>query len=174
VRVIFAGSRHGRPIHELHCAIVCSELLITEVVHGGAQGVDAQADAWARYADIPVTIFRADWKHLLKAAGPIRNRAMAEYADAMIALDGGDGTGDMIRQAGKHGLPVYVQPPVTRCPYCGESIERIKTSMLTHFAQTCDGIATAITNSGLRVVGVQRQREREGIWGRWTVRGALA
>lgn len=111
MRVIFAGSRYGRPIRELTDAIALSGFDVTEVVHGGAAGVDAMADAYARKADIPITIFPADWKLLGKAAGPMRNRRMAVYADALIALDGGDGTGDMIRAARRAGLLIHVQPP---------------------------------------------------------------
>jgi hypothetical protein len=80
-------------------------------VQGGALGVDAQADAMARVLDIPVTVFRADWQLMGKAAGPMRNRMMAKYADALIALEGGDGTRNMIRTARRYGLAVYVHPP---------------------------------------------------------------
>jgi len=116
MRVIVAGSRHGRPEHELYDAIRESGLDITEIVHGGASGVDAQADKLAREKDIPVTIFRAAWVALGPAAGPIRNRHMAEYAaadpegGALIALDGGDGTASMIREARKAGLKVWIHP----------------------------------------------------------------
>lgn len=110
MKVIFAGSRHGRPPLELAQAILNSGFEITEVVHGGASGVDSQADELARQAAIPITIFKAAWKNAGKAAGPIRNRAMAEYADALIALDGGDGTGDMIRAMKRVGKPVYIHP----------------------------------------------------------------
>lgn len=110
-KVIISGSRHGRPNQELTEAIAHAGFEITEVVHGGASGVDAQADQLARALDIPVTIFRPDWKNLGKAAGPMRNRRIAGYADALIALDGGDGTADMIRAARRAKLPVYVHPP---------------------------------------------------------------
>lgn len=111
MKVIFAGSRHGRPNKELTEAIAAAGFEITEVVHGGAAGVDAMADQLGRALDVPVTIYRADWQRLGKAAGPIRNRNMAGYGDALIALDGGDGTGDMIRAARRAKLPVYVHPP---------------------------------------------------------------
>ena len=96
-------------------AIDASGFDVTELVVGGAPGVDAEADEWAREHDIPIMTFRADWK-MGKAAGPFRNRKMAEYAaedpagGALVALYGGDGTRDMIRQAVKRGLRVYLAP----------------------------------------------------------------
>ncbi len=110
MKVIIAGSRHGRPKMELIDAVLKAGFKITEVVHGGAAGVDAQADQLARNLDIPVTVFKANWTLLGKAAGPLRNRAMAGYADALIALDGADGTADMIRAARSAKLPIYVHP----------------------------------------------------------------
>lgn len=48
--------------------------------------------------------------HELPASGPIRNGEMAKYADALIAMWDGTSTGtkNMIDQATKHGLKVYV------------------------------------------------------------------
>lgn len=111
MKVIIAGSRYGRPNRELADAIAASGFVVTEIVHGAAPGVDEQADAWARSADIPVARFPAPWKTVGKAAGPIRNRAMAKYADALIALSGGDGTSSMIREAQKAGLEIYIHNP---------------------------------------------------------------
>lgn len=44
------------------------------------------------------------------AAGFIRNQAMADYADALIAVwdNRSKGTADMIRKAIGRGLPVFV------------------------------------------------------------------
>jgi predicted Rossmann-fold nucleotide-binding protein len=111
MKVVIAGSRHGRPNRELTEAIAQAGFEITEVVHGGAAGVDTQADQLGRALAVPVTVFRADWQRLGKSAGPLRNRTMARYADALIALDGGDGTRDMIRAAKRAHIPVYVHPP---------------------------------------------------------------
>ncbi len=41
-----------------------------------------------------------------KAAGPIRNQEMADYADALIAFPGQSGTYDTIRRATRKGLVV--------------------------------------------------------------------
>ena len=82
---------------------------ITEIVHGAAVGIDAASyvvceEHW------PIKQFPADWNAHGKAAGPIRNRQMAEYADALIAVWDGKsrGTANMIEEAKKRGLKVFV------------------------------------------------------------------
>lgn len=71
-----------------------------EVVHGGAEGVDTAASTFAQNYDLEETVFEPDWEHG-KAAGPIRNSEMAEYADILIAIWDGEsgGTEDMIEKA---------------------------------------------------------------------------
>jgi hypothetical protein len=70
-------------------------------------GVDSQAEAWARSLDIPVKRFPPDWAKHGRVTGPIRNTAMAEYAQALIALPDGAATSDMIRTARRRGLRVH-------------------------------------------------------------------
>lgn len=56
--------------------------------------------------------FPADWDEYGNAAGPIRNREMADAgAEALIALPDEEsvGTRDMIDVMQKRGLPVYVK-----------------------------------------------------------------
>jgi len=58
--------------------------------------------------------FPAHWDEYGRAAGPIRNRQMLDkgWADAVVAfhlnLDESKGTADMVREARKRGLPVWV------------------------------------------------------------------
>ena len=80
---------------------------VTIVVCGGATGVDADAEAWAHSRDIPVTRFDADWKRYGRAAGPIRNKAMAGYADAVALFPGGKGTASMSKEAQRVGIKLY-------------------------------------------------------------------
>lgn len=80
---------------------------VTEVVHGCAQGADRCAREWAGERQIPRTMFRADWNRYGRSAGPIRNKAMAEYGHALVAFPGGRGTADMVRRAGEQGLRVF-------------------------------------------------------------------
>ena len=82
-------------------------LPIREVVSGGASGVDAGGEAWAKKRGIPIKRFPADWKTHGRAAGPIRNRQMAEYADAVVLFPGGRGTDSMRREAERQGLRIF-------------------------------------------------------------------
>ncbi len=85
-------------------------LPIREVVSGGASGADAAGEDWARSRGIPVRRFPADWQTHGRAAGPIRNRQMAEYADAVVLFPGGRGTESMRREAERLGKRVYTPP----------------------------------------------------------------
>jgi len=80
---------------------------ITEVVSGCAPGADTEGENWAREQSIPVKVFKADWKKYGRGAGPKRNQAMADYADAVALFPGGKGTENMYKQAQKAGLVVY-------------------------------------------------------------------
>lgn len=112
MKTIIAGSRTV-PSYEMAAdAIEASGFSeqITEVVCGEARGADTMGATWADLSGIPVKRFPADWKANGKAAGPIRNRQMADYADALIAVwDGASrGTRNMIEEATKRGLRVFV------------------------------------------------------------------
>lgn len=110
MKVIIAGSRDIHNYEELLVAVAKSEFTITEVVSGGARGVDALGEIWARRNMVSVKRFIPDWNLLGKPAGMVRNSQMAQYADALIALWDGKsyGTKNMIETAEKLGLKVYV------------------------------------------------------------------
>lgn len=94
------------------------------VVSGKAKGVDTLGERWAKRNNIPVKEFPAKWDDLEAEgalvregqygkynckAGFMRNGQMAEYADALIAIDlGTSGTQDMIKQANERGLKVFL------------------------------------------------------------------
>jgi hypothetical protein len=82
---------------------------VVEVVHGGASGIDSAA-GWYFATHKRVTVFEAEWDVHGKAAGPIRNKEMADYADALLAIWDGKskGTKNMIETAEKAGLEVYI------------------------------------------------------------------
>jgi predicted Rossmann fold nucleotide-binding protein DprA/Smf involved in DNA uptake len=114
LRVIIAGSRHCNNYLLLKAAIKRSGFQITEVVSGGARGVDTLGEKWAKENGIPFSRFSANWSDHGKAAGPIRNQQMAKYAGpegALIAILYPDsrGTKNMIEEATKRGLKVYVE-----------------------------------------------------------------
>lgn len=80
---------------------------ITEVVSGGASGVDSCGESWAASNGIPVRRFPALWSLHGRAAGPIRNRTMAQYADAVAVFPGGSGTRSMKAEAVRAGCMVF-------------------------------------------------------------------
>lgn len=85
---------------------------ITELVYGVCEGIDESGKLWADDNMIPVKPFPADWDQHGPAAGPIRNRVMAEYADALLAFWDGKsrGTLSMIKEMRRVGKPYRVVP----------------------------------------------------------------
>ena len=82
---------------------------ITEVVSGGARGIDLAGEMYAKEAGYLVKRFPADWATHGKAAGLLRNSGMAKYADALIAIwDGRSrGTAHMIKEMEKQGKRIF-------------------------------------------------------------------
>ena len=91
-------------------AVARSGFEVTEVVSGTCYGIDELGEKWAEANGIPVKPFPAWWTKYGRAAGPIRNQQMADYADALILIwdfDPKSGSADMFRKAYKKGLPIY-------------------------------------------------------------------
>jgi hypothetical protein len=115
LKVIIAGSRDITDYSLIYRTVFYVkekfQWPITEIVSGGARGVDSLAERFAEEQDIPLKVFPADWNTNKKAAGPIRNRKMAEYADALIAIWDGEsrGTKNMIDEATRRNLRVHIQ-----------------------------------------------------------------
>lgn len=118
--VIVAGSRLYKNYDEVCNAIEQSGFDITRLVTGRATGVDFLGERWARANKIPISPFPANWSKHGKAAGPIRNREMAEFLIENSEEYGGcglvavwssashRGTDDMIKVAFDLGIPTYV------------------------------------------------------------------
>lgn len=108
MKLIIAGPR------EVHSRGVIEDAIrgalpdgVTEIVHGAARGVDSIADDMFD-GIFPVKPFPADWNTHGKGAGPIRNRQMAEYADALLLVWYNDSPGsrNMKKTMEKMGKPV--------------------------------------------------------------------
>ncbi len=82
---------------------------VTEIVSGGAAGVDFHGEEFSQFENIPLRIFKADWNTYGKVAGPKRNKQMAEYADALLLIWDGESRGskNMKETMEKLGKPVY-------------------------------------------------------------------
>lgn len=74
------------------------------------RGADLAARKLAACRNRPIQVFEADWEEHGKSAGPIRNRAMIEEADALVAVWDGKsrGTGGTIELARRKGIPVLL------------------------------------------------------------------
>lgn len=108
MKVIIAGSRDITDYNVISSAFSSCPFDVTEIVSGCARGVDSLGEKLANLCVIPVCKFPADWKKHGKAAGPIRNRQMAEYADAAIVIHNGSrGSLNMISEMKRLGKPVY-------------------------------------------------------------------
>jgi len=118
IRVIVAGGRDFTDYRILSetLDVVLERYTLTEasIVSGCCRGADTLGERYAREHGIPVVRFPADWLAYGKAAGPIRNRKMAEYASegegVLVAFwDGRSrGTASMIRLAEKYGLQTKI------------------------------------------------------------------
>lgn len=113
MKVIVAGSRNITDEYKVREALSHAGLStqdVTEIVSGGARGVDKLGEDIANFHKIPVKKFPADWETHGRSAGYIRNKEMAEYADMLVAVWDGNskGTAHMITAMTKLEKRVYV------------------------------------------------------------------
>jgi len=125
MKTIIAGSRWIENYDIVCQAIDESEFDITEIVSGKANGVDTLGENWATAHDIPIASFPANWSNLKTkgavirtgkygkynaAAGPLRNKKMAEYAEALILVWDGvsRGSKNMLELGRKYNLKIFV------------------------------------------------------------------
>ena len=115
-RMIVCG---GRDFNDYGFFSACMDRLIAyydniRLVSGHARGVDILAEQYAAEKGIQIQVFPAEWKKYGKAAGPIRNRDMLDYAkevNPVVAAfwDGKSrGTGNMLKQAEDIGAKVHI------------------------------------------------------------------
>ncbi len=79
---------------------------VTEIVSGGAKGIDEAAARFVRIHGIKLTEFLPDYAHYGRGAPLKRNEQIANYADAGIAFWNGSSRGtkytiDLFRTLGK-------------------------------------------------------------------------
>lgn len=119
MKLIIAGSRTAHPgIADIDRAVIDWQStpfgldVILEVVSGTSDGADSAGEEWALYRGLKLTEFPADWDKHGKVAGKLRNRQMADYADAALVFWDGMSSGscDMVTRMVARGKPVRVVP----------------------------------------------------------------
>jgi hypothetical protein len=110
LRTIIAGSRTIQDYSICLRAVEASGFEITRILSGHAKGVDRMGESYAYFKKIPCDLYPANWAKYGRSAGVIRNKEMADTAEALIAIWDGEsrGTLNMIEIAKKKGLKVFV------------------------------------------------------------------
>ncbi len=84
------------------------------IITGAAKGADQLGSFYARSHNIPLKEFPADWTTYGKAAGPIRNQQMLDYAlheipELIVFWDGESrGTKNMMNIAKRHNVQTEI------------------------------------------------------------------
>lgn len=115
-RIIIAGMRTFTDYNRVKRAMFrFAPLHDVEIISGTAEGADKLGERFAAEYGLPLKRFPANWDKFGKAAGPIRNAQMAQYAaeeeGILVAFWDGQskGTKSMINEAGKRGLHVIIE-----------------------------------------------------------------
>jgi hypothetical protein len=110
MKLIIAGSRNLSVAEDfiVDC-MVNFNITPTEIVCGMAPGIDESGEAYAEKYQITRRDFPANWNAFQKAAGPMRNKEMAVYADALLLIWDGEskGSANMKMQMEKLKKPIY-------------------------------------------------------------------
>ena len=129
--IVVTGGRdfNDRAAVFLALGILHKQFPVTELIEGGASGVDNLCKQWAQLHGIPVRSYPAAWDDLTvpgavvkqgkhgpynAVAGHQRNQAMLEGEPRPtygVVFPGGRGTADMHRRMLKAGLTVWVPYP---------------------------------------------------------------
>jgi hypothetical protein len=111
MKTIIAGSRNLN-IDDFMDAIEACPFVgeLETIVSGTAKGIDQLGEEYAQAANLNLVRFPADWQQFGRAAGFIRNKEMAEFADSLIAIWDGKspGTKNMIANAKSMKLRIFV------------------------------------------------------------------
>jgi len=124
LKVIVAGSRSFETEHNRKQAEEALKFLwdipgTIRIVSGGARGADSIAEdiaaMWTLFdpskkSKFSLKVFEADWETNGRAAGILRNKDMAIYADCLVAFWDGKspGTRNMIEEMMKRDKPYMV------------------------------------------------------------------
>lgn len=110
MKVLVCGSRNFNDAELMED--VLKQWDIREIIEGEARGADSLAREYAERHGLVCHKFPALWDQHGKAAGPIRNAQMLREGnpELVVAFRGVNsrGTQNMINQAEKAGVPVYI------------------------------------------------------------------
>ena len=111
-KVIVAGSRtfNDYDLLENKLNLLLKDKLNVQIVSGTCYGADLLGEKYANKHKLDIKRFPADWNKYGKSAGYIRNKEMANYADACIVFWDGisRGTMHMINLAKDKGLKLEI------------------------------------------------------------------
>lgn len=106
-RIVFTGGRNFKAEYAVVDVLIQlpSDAVI---VTGGAKGLDTIAHKYAVEMGFETEVYPANWNRHGNAAGPLRNRQMAELdgVSMVVAFEGGRGTKNMVLTAKQLGIPV--------------------------------------------------------------------
>jgi hypothetical protein len=112
MKVIIAGGRSFSDYNLLRevCDHMLQNQVEVEIVSGKARGADSLGEKYAKEKNYTIKEFPADWEKYKKSAGYIRNKEMAEYADAAIVFWDGKSKGSkhMIELSQEYNLKLKV------------------------------------------------------------------
>ena len=114
MRVAVIGSRHIEDdrMKEKAYALLCRYIPVnaTEIVSGGAVGIDTLAEIYAQKNGLPTRIFKPDYAKYGKRAPIVRNDAIVDYAQYVLAIWDGQshGTAYTVASCIQKGVPVKV------------------------------------------------------------------
>lgn len=116
MRVLICGDRHWQDAKLVYDTLAALHRTkpVAVVIEGEARGADSHGRDAAKQLGIEVASFPADWEHLGRGAGPIRNHKMLTEGkpDLVLAfhddLAASKGTAHMVRIARKAGVRVEV------------------------------------------------------------------
>ena len=83
---------------------------VTEIISGGAKGIDTDAENYANANGIKLTVFKPQYNRFRGGATHIRNKEIVNYADEVLAFwDGSSrGTESVIEYCRKVGKKVTI------------------------------------------------------------------
>jgi len=97
MKILVCGSRNITDFQTVFEAISDSQFDVTEIISGGAKGIDSLAEKYAEQTATLIQVFKSDWNKFGKRAGLIRNTQMVDACDAVIAVWDGKSKGTDLR-----------------------------------------------------------------------------